>query len=54
MNSFINALKRPPSWKSLFIFYTLFIFFIVQVALFENEIIEDLIEERINTWNGDE
>jgi len=44
MNSFINALKRPPSWKSLFIFYTLFIFFIVQVALFENEIIEDLIE----------
>ena len=23
MNSFINALKRPPSWKSLFIFYTL-------------------------------
>ena len=45
MNSFINALKRPPSWKSLFIFYKLFIFFIVQVALFENEIIEDLIEE---------
>ena len=51
MNSFINALKRPPSWKSLFIFYTLFIFFIVQVALFENEIIEDLIEENYQLQN---
>ena len=45
VKKFLNALRNPPSWKSLFIFYTLFIFFIVQVAIFENEIIDDLIKE---------
>ena len=45
VNKLLNALRNPPSWISLFIFYTLFIFFIVQVAIFENEIIDDLIKE---------
>ena len=44
----LKALRNPPSWISLFIFYTLFIFFIVQVAIFENEIIDDLIKIKFN------